>query len=646
MQDITDQVQSGLNNLPNVQSQQQQQPQQQGNWFTRALPTIGSVAAPVIGALLAPETGGLSLLAGAALSGAGAGAGKAAENVAERKNVLEGVPQEATTSAALGGVLGGVGKGLGLAKGALIGEGKPLAGAIQKTATRTGSDLLQNQFGNTATKSDAQTIFNYGINNAEKFANEIHPKVGGADGAITQLYRNALGKASDNGLSINLTSLERTGPNNVGDTVKEATNSAGIANGSKQQANVQDIVSGALQKVNSVEEQLPLLKGKTVITQQQLANHDLTNALDLSKELQNRASTLLKSSSGDIQAQGLALRNIARTVEDNLNNTDLGTAGSQAIPQELRDQAIKNLEPLKTSAPRYYNAAVSAISDPEATISSLRSFNAPATRLSIAFQDKLANINQTPGITPKDLLAPAVGMSAGGIPGALVGYGVGKAAESQPAQVIATKLAQKAAGVPSLLEGQTAKEAAQSGKVKSTLGRINKLVTAGGALGTLPNMSIPPAGGAQAQQGDMMQQGLGQNNLQTLYNNLVAQEAASPAAFGNAGLGNVLSQIAPMVQQQALAGAAVRGLQPAFQAAGGGQGLFGGIESSILGQIPGTPQAEYQRQQAATSALLAKLYGIAPGQASQLTPTFTMSPGTAGMAQQGISNLLSTMPTQ
>lgn len=177
---------------------QQQPKKEKGNWFTNALPTIGSVAVPTLGALLAPATGGLSLVAAAGLSGLGAAGGKLAENALEGNDATDDLLLS-TAEGAAGGAVGGVaGKVLG--KGAKMLSGR--AKGITDTATKTAAEKAARD----AEISAAQAVRNNfgaikpGVQSANNLkGNQDLMKMWGADHTSPQ----SMADVSKGGLFIN-----------------------------------------------------------------------------------------------------------------------------------------------------------------------------------------------------------------------------------------------------------------------------------------------------------------------------------------------------------------------------------------------------------------------------------------------------------
>jgi len=116
------------------------------NFFQSILPTIGGIVAPIAGAALAPETGGLSLLASAALSGLGGAAGQAVENATEGKSPIDQNVLSSGIENAVGGATGGL---LGKLGGGL------LKGVIAPAAEKGATSLLAGQGAGALTNEDA-----------------------------------------------------------------------------------------------------------------------------------------------------------------------------------------------------------------------------------------------------------------------------------------------------------------------------------------------------------------------------------------------------------------------------------------------------------------------------------------------------------
>ena len=99
--------------------------------------------------------------------------------------------------------------------------------------------------------------------------------------------------------------------------------------------------------------------------------------------------------------------------------------------------------------------------------------------------------------------------------------------------------------------------------------------------------------------------------------------------------------MAPQVNKQQIAANAIQQLMPAYQNAGGAQGLGGGLLSTLSGLIPGSAANVYGNQQQATAGALGNALGISPAQAGGLTPQLMSNQQTANPQITALQNLLS-----
>lgn len=123
-----------------------------GNWLTKSLPMIGSIALPAIAGALAPETGGLSLLAGlalrTALAAGGSAIGKATQDVATGNSITG---SDLAGSAVSGGAGQLMGEGLGsIAKAGGGFIKSAIGGQVEKNAAKAATDLVSQQAGQKA----------------------------------------------------------------------------------------------------------------------------------------------------------------------------------------------------------------------------------------------------------------------------------------------------------------------------------------------------------------------------------------------------------------------------------------------------------------------------------------------------------------
>lgn len=597
----------------NQAAQQAQTPKDSGNWFTHLLPTIGSVAAPVIGGLLAPATGGLSLLAGAALSGLGGAGGKVIENVAENKAPLD---QDVLNEGLINGVAGGA--------GGLLGKfgAKVAKNFVAPMAEKAGTSLVAGQGAGALTNQDANYLFKNGVTNLKQMGN-IAPTVTQGNGAFSNAVTNSLHNAADAGTRIDLSSLGAQAKGLPGDTVLNAVRDAGISGDSNSVKSVQEFVQGQLEKYNKGGiTTVPAPKGGRISSFDNgvlNAQHPV-DALNMTQAMDKTANTWLKSSSPNIQAQGRALQNISSTIKDGLYGPDSAIAKT-GLSDQVKQQALADLEPLKAINPQYHAAKVNELNNAQ-TIADLRSAQAPDVRSSIALNSAEHAADTNGGNKVTDILpmgGGAAGFGIGGIPGGIAGYAAGKALESNPAQVAGASLLSK-------LSKAAGSSTAQ--KVIPTVARAGTVAAA-----NLPTMGA----GATSRQGqptlgDTMQNGQtpGQPGQPTQYDNLVnammAQSVLAPTLAGSSGANSFLSSLAPKLQAQQTLRDMLGGLQTSYENAGGAQGI-GGVGSVLSGLVPGTNANAYNTQAAAAAAQLANTLGISKEEAMGMLPQL-MSTGT------------------
>jgi len=249
---------------------------------------------------------------------------------------------------------------------------------------------------------------------------------------------------------------------------------------------------------------------------------------------------------------------------------------------------------------------------------------------------------------------------AGGGKGAIVGAGLGAASKLGSTEALGAGTLSKIAGT--LNSGS--KDQATTGILKSlgitnkNAGLVNKITPLATRATALEGFNLPNQAGAsqptgQITQGAGMQgtqgaQGAGgagapgQDALNQLYNQLLQQEQLDRGVTSNSGaLISALNQLAPQVNKQQIAANAIQQLMPAYQNAGGAQGLGGGLLSQLTGLIHGTAANVYGNQQQATAGVLGNALGISPAQAGKLTPQLMSNQQTANPQITALQNLLS-----
>jgi len=619
-------------------AQQQQQstvtPQtaDSGNWFTHLLPTIGAIGAPILAGL---GTGGLGLFGGAAASGAGGAFGQSLENILEGKNPIDNNVVES----------GVVNAGAGLA-GGLLGKigAKFAANTAAPALENAGSSLLAGQGAGALTKEDAAYLFKNGITNLKQM-DQIAPLITGSEGALNSAVENSLLNANEKGLALDLSSLAKVSKNVPSAAVTDAARQAGIAGDSNAIKGVQDFVQGQLEKYNPVST-IPSKGGAIAMFDNGVLNsQEPINALNMTRNMDKAAGDWMRSSSPTIQAQGKALSNVSNVVKDSLYGPDTAI-GKIGITDQVRQQAIADLEPVKAINPTYYQAKVNEINQ-ASTLGDLRTSQAPDVRASIATTKAQKLDNVSGGTTLGSALkvgAPVVGMSVGGVPGLAAGLVLPKALESGVANTGATALLSKlsaAAGsqtaqkVIPLLSRIAATTAANIPTMGAGAVPVTDQPITGGNMNS--GVPIPGMNGVTA-----MQPSAATTPYDQLVSAMQAQSILAPQMAGQSGAGSFLAGIAPKLQAKQTLESMLGNMQTGFANAGGAQGL-GGIGSVLAGMVPGTAQNAYQQQREAVAAQIANAMGISKEEAMNMLPQFMQDQNTASQRMQGLGGVLSSL---
>ncbi len=629
---------AGIN--PTQTQQTPTQSPQSGDFWS----TVGSMALPTLGALLAPETGGLSLLGGiaggAALSGVGGAAGKAIDNAAAGQNPLQANDLGSGALDALGaGVGGGLIKGVGaLAKG-----------VVAPLADKVGSSLVAGQSGELDGET-AKYLYNNGVTNLKQVG-DIFPLVSGDSGAYSNAVNNSFLNAAENGTRIDLSSLASNGKNLPSDAVLKSVRDAGISGDSNSVKSVQDYVQGQLEKYNQdALTSVPATKGGGQITgfdNGVLNAQKPLDAFNMTQDMDKTASKWLDSTSPNIQAQGQALRNLSNTLKDGLygEGTSIGDTG---ITDQVRQQAIEDLAPLKDINPQYYQHKVDLLmgtdtTEPIKTIGQLRTAQKPdvLAKQALDFASNSANKNagtDIPGLLKTGL--PLGGFAVGGPLGAVGGLAASHAIGSNAANVAGASTLSKLSDV---IGNKTA------GKVMDILGKVG-----GAGAVNLPQAGASPTG--QSTLGALGANNSGDNSMnpagqsQNSINNILQMMEAHPYVYGGQ-MGGVLSSLAPQLQQNELLKNAIAGLSPELANAGGAQGTangmpsVGGIGSMLSSLVPGTNANAYQGDVNSLAGLLSKTLGVDQQTAQNMIPGLLQNAQTAGQRQNVLGSISSGLAT-
>lgn len=609
----------------NPQSAPQQQSQGGGNFLESLLPTAGSVLGSIAGGLI-PGLGEIGV--GEAGGGAaGEAIGKGLENILEGKNVT----QDLGTSAVEGGIGGLTGGIASKVAGAVLPKASNL---LEQGAT----SLVKGQAPALSTET-SQYLTNAGVNNLSQMR-QIAPIVTGSEGSLSTGVKGILQEAGDQGTTMDLSSLGRSGQNMSSDLVNQHSINSGLGQNTSQSNNVQDFVQNTLQKYNPDAITTTPGKGGTQVTgfdNGVLNKQAPIDVLGMTQDFDSRAAEWMKSRSPDIQAQGLALKNLSNDVKSNLYG-DSTSIGQMGVPTEVKQQMIDDLSPLQKINPAYYQTKVEEINN-ASNIAELRSAQRPDVETSLALNAQDLAANRGTGNTLRDIIpggAAAGGLAVGGPIGAIGGFALGKALESPAAGAVGANVLSKLSDV---VGSKTA------GNLVGTLARVG----AAGAA-NLPSMGATPAAGEgtttnqgvnplQQPGGEAMQ---GQNPYGMLTNALIAQDILAPSQYGGTA-GSTLTSLIPTLQKNTAAQTALSGLEPTFQQAGGAQGL-GGIGSVLSSLIPGTAANVYQQRQKAAAAQLGAALGISPDQAQAYLPQLLQSQTSAGQNFNVLGGLSGGLP--
>lgn len=559
-----------------------------GNWFTKLLPTIGSIAAPVIGAALAPETGGASLLAGLALAGAGSAAGKVGQNALEGKDIASDVGASALE--------GGVGQ---LAGGAIGKVGGAILGKAGTAAEKAGAGMVQKQFGDQIDKVTAQHLIDHGVtdrNAAVAIANQVT----GSEGHLPAAINNAF-KESDR--VVNISDLEpsiiKNGRDNTGIF---SMDKAGLTPGAQKTAlaNMQSILDSHMGPGDMTK-----IPGKGGANVPLYANGSLQNALpenvfSMAKQFEKLGygadakayDKMGNAINPDQAALGSYYKNIANT----LNERAFGV-GQDAIPltDGIKKEVLDNLAGLKESNPQAYKNLTDQISNAQ-NLQDLRSIQAPWVKVAQGDRVATAIANGQGGVSAGEMLsnaAPVVGGATGGVKGLATGLAL-KAMNSPAGNAAGAGTLNR---VSNILSNPNMQKIVSQAATVPTQAITHAPTDFTGAAGAGQAVALPQ--GADAMQNpNLYQEVMGSNNLNALP---VQSALISDMHRGVGDNQNYLADpsiLAAIGKLQGGVGAQsqIPELIQAYNAAGGAQGAAGGLLANLGGMLTGGPAAQYQQR--------------------------------------------------
>ena len=639
-------------NKTQQQAQPQQPQQKQPSWWEKLLPTAGGVLGGIAGTFVSPIFG----------SAAGAGIGGALGQQLE--NSLTGQKQSTLTSGlenAAGGLLGGVG-------GKVVETG---LGALSGAAEKGASSLFAAQgpgLGKDISQLATKTLGINDLPTAAKFGEVLS----GSTDPIKNPDRGLFSKfvadqAEQNSTKHDLTALQpaQIGTNQSALKSQAYAASRNIGNTDNPLITEQLISKNGLKPgdANAIRGQIQGVLGRP----ENAGSVTHSDLLGMQKQLSGMAadaSNAANRSGASIdQAKANVLNQLNQNLKDRLGFDNMPVDVKTA--QALANDVLTNASPIHKNAAQVIAKQITdgANSKEGLTVAQVRNMESNMVQLQQSAKNAIAANDKNFGTSTADLTKaslPLTGAVAGGSPSGILGAIIGKATASPTADKFASQ------GLSSI--GRTlskgTKDAQTAGFFKGLggvnnkdAGLLNKVATLGtraSALGAanLPNIAgasqptgqITQGAGMQGTQGAQGAGGAGapgQDALSQLYNTLYQQEQLGFGGTQTGSLISALNQLAPQVNKQQIAANAIQQLMPAYQNAGGAQGLGGGLLSTLSGLIPGSAANVYGNQQQATAGALGNALGISPAQAGGLTPQLMSNQQTANPQITALQNLLS-----
>ena len=622
------QANQGANQTPNQSANQGQQP----SWWEKLLPTAGGAIGGILGGLV--PIPGLDVATGIGGAAAGGAIGQKIENM------LTGQKQSTLAAGAENALGQGAGMGLGLGA-------KTLLGSIAPKATEVASSTLQSQFKSPVDKSVVDYFNASGVNDARQIGKAV-PIVSGPNGAYNNMVKDTLQQAGQNGIKVNISNVDKqladllAGENQTGATILNTS----------QKNNVNDLVQRTLSRLQPETSGLATDKTTAEGAQSLLfSTPDKTyEAFTTLRDAANAAYQGKGSITGTAQN---ATANVLSKMASYLKDQSFVPDGINSIPitDEMKSTLINNISGLKDINPGLHTAEVNNITN-ATKLSDLNEMQSNWVQASKALQKGAITGATKVGTTSSDIAAGLAPISFSHPLMTLAGL----AMKSPTGDRVGTSVL---SNLGSTLNKGT-KDQATTGILKSlgitnkNAGLVNKitpLATRATALGTANSPNIAGSGqptgqitqgaGMQGTQGAGGAGAPGQDALNQLYNQLLQQEQSSFGGTQTGSLISALNQLAPQVNKQQIAANAIQQLIPAYQNAGGAQGLLGGLEQYATGLIPGTAANVYGNQQQATAGALGGSLGINAQQAGGLLPSLMSNQRTANPQITALQNLLS-----
>lgn len=636
---------------PGQQSQAQtaptQQPQQHqsGNWFTRLLPTIGSTAAWGLGALLAPETGGLSLLGSAALSGLGGAAGKAAENGLEGQGIGNGVLSsgvEGGIGGIAGGVLGKIGGGIAGKVGDMFAN--RAANVAEKQTAADAANNLAQEFPEKALTPTVKTNLGFGgiLDTAGKAGIPLTAQdfITGSQAATGSegFLNGVLDDIVRNGGNVDLSKLGDTISSAIGNhpELGDLTATTGGHGGMPKVASnlatntqklFQNLIQqhgyggeGSLTSEAEPDNALKLLRTIGSLGQKYSGAEPATPGAGL-KDVYSTAYQTLKDAIYNRPTVHAGINAYTVSPED-MQGLLKATGGNQQLAGHLADivnnaksaqdilgpqSQFINMGKAGKLAQDYNTNVVGTSADAKAANAALEEAQPNLSMPTAAVNGMVASGGHPAGLL--NMLVPAALRSSAVDAGsAVLGKLTSAGVPQKTAKLIAPALmgaSQFVAHAPNYVPG--------AGSPISTTGET----------GMNQGQTTPQMGGGASPNEQLLQMA-----LVGLHNPLYADTFAPI----------VQSLLTGPMQKANTANAALSSAENAFNMAGGGQGLIGGLLGKVGGALTGGPAGTYD---ASRQQLIAQLQAL--GLPTGAVPEITNTPGAANVQWQALQNLINSV---
>ena len=622
------------------------QPQQKGNWFTRALPTAGSIIGGIAGIpleALDAFTGVGGTAANIALAGAGGAGGKALENYLEGNKISSGVAGAAA--------LGAAGQGVGEAASFIA---KPLLSGASNLLKAGSTAVLKGQFAkgtlDTATSDALQQMGISGANQIKPIADIVT----GRSGVFPNYVSNAL-KSTDT--AVDIRPLQNTFNELLqGNSNQLAGNEAAINN-------IQNLYNRSINKAIGGDASI-IGKGRQVVPNiGALKNVLPENAFALTKDFEEQANAAAQAgafSKVNPQPAQRALYNIYSGLADKAEEIAFGGGTQMPLTAAMKEDILNQLTPLQSVNQKAYNYFVTKLNDPAInTVQQLRGIQSPIVRGSIAV-DKSAEIAERAGGASAgqvikglaEAAAPIGMLATGNIPGAAVAAIPGLL-DTAAGRAITTSGLGKLGNVLA----PTVKDAAGNvikggavGRVAPTLARmggIGAIQAAGNGGGTQPmNQNQLQGGGMPDTSATSLLGGMNAGAPAQMAGAAAPTQApAQGGGMGGLGLGDLLTLgyanpsflsalgMTPdqrtKLAQSNQASAALDNLTKTFTSAGGAKGGLVGTLESIKSKFSKDEVNAFNSQKTSVANQIANATGLDPKAIAQQMPSVTDTPQAA-----------------